>query len=287
MLAMEAPLQKPDLKIVPPRPGVSGKIVYHLIPFRRKTVRANMRLVFGETLSPEEIRRLMECFYGHLWKLVCENLQRGFMSESQMLSRVRVEGYEHVMEASRQNRGVLLLTGHIGNWEFTPVAAMTHFKEFRGRFHILRRLLTNKFFERILFRRFYRAGLNVIPKKGSLNQVLEALRRNDVVAFIMDQYANPQKDGVLVDFLGHKAGTFKSLALIARETGAPVVPAVCFREADGRHVMRFSGPLRWIDDADPDREILENTREYNRALETMILEHPEQWLWAHRRWKTK
>ena len=269
------------------KPTLAGKLFYHLVPVRKATVLGNMRLVFGETLSETEIRRLAQCFYGHLWKLVVENFTSAWISEDEMMRRVRVVGYEHLFNASKHGRGILVLTGHFGNWEFTPVAATGHFKIFRGRFHILRRLLTNKFFEKILFRRFYRAGLNVIPKKKSLDRVLEALAKNDVVAFILDQYANPQKDGVPADFLGHKAGTFKSLALIARQTGAPVIPAVCYREENGGHVMHFSAPLEWIEDADHDREILENTSLYNKVLGRMVLEHPDQWLWAHRRWKQK
>ncbi len=287
VLATSVPVTSAGLSISPPQPDLSGKLVYYLLPVRKKTVMSNLSLIFGDTLPPAEIKKLAQCFYGHLWKLAMENLTRAWMSEEEMKRRVSVEGYGHLIKAAAKNKGILLLTGHFGNWEFTPVAAMAHFKEFRGRFHILRRLLSNKFFEKILFRRFYKAGLNVIPKKKSLEQVLDALGRNDVVAFIMDQYANPQKDGVLVDFLGKKAGTFKSLALIARETGAPVIPAVCFRTGDGRHVMRFSEPLEWIEHPDTDSEIAENTRQYNRVLEGMLLEHPDQWLWAHRRWKIK
>ncbi len=287
MLAPVTLAKKIDLNIPSLKPSFLDKAAYHLMPCRRKTVLSNMNLVFGRTNSTRQISDLAQCFYGHCLKLMLENFQRMWMTEEYMLTRVRVDGYEHVVNAAKAKKGVLLLTGHIGNWEFTPVAAMAHFKEFKGRFHILRRLLTNKFVERMLFRRFYKAGLNVIPKKGSLTQVLDALARNDVVAFIMDQYANPQKDGILVDFLGHQAGTFKSLALIARETSAPVVPAVCYRQKDGTHVMCFSEPLVWIENSDHDAEIAENTRGYNRVLESMILEHPDQWLWAHRRWKKK
>lgn len=285
MLTASATTTKPTIPDC--APSLSDKLAYYLIPIRKTTVLRNMKLVFGTTHSPRQIKNLAQRFYGHLWKLLVENCTRAWMSEEQMMRSVRVEGYEHLAEASLKNKGTLLLTGHFGNWEFTPVAAMAHFKAFKGRLHILRRLLTNKTFEKILFRRFYKAGLNVIPKKNSLRQVLEALEKNDAVAFIMDQYANPKKDGVLVEFMGIKAGTFKSLALIARQTGAPVIPTVCYREKDGSHVMRFSAPVPWIEHSDTDREIEENTREYNRILENMLLEHPEQWLWAHRRWKVK
>ena len=91
----------------------------------------------------------------------------------------------------------------------------------------------------------------------------------------------------LSDSSGKKVGTFKSLSLIARETGAAVLPMASYRESMGHHVLKFSDPLEWIEDPDPDTELYENTRQYNRIIEDMILEHPDQWIWAHRRWKVK
>lgn len=208
-----------------------------------------------------------------------------FMSPEAIRKKVTVVGEDHVRAAASKGKGVLLLTGHFGNWEFAPVGGMLNFKEFHGRFHILRRSLSNKTLERILFGRFYAAGLDVIPKNNSLPRVLECLANNDAVTFIMDQHAMLEKDGVAVDFFGKKAGTFKSLAVIARTTDAPVVPTRCFKRNDGMHVMKFYKPLEWIEHPDSDQEILVNTRNYNRVLESFVLEHPEQWCWFHKRWK--
>lgn len=280
------PSHFPD-KAPPLKPSLLAKLTYYLFPLRRQVVLENIDRVFCDRLSASDRKKLAQCFYGHMMLLILENLRSSWMSEGEIKRHVRVEGYETVVKAAEKNKGVLLFTGHFGNWEFTPVGAVLQFDVFKGRFHILRRLLSNKAFEKVLFRRFYKAGLNVIPKKSGLNQVLEALARNDVVVFIMDQYARPDKDGILVDFFGKKAGTYKSLALIARGTGAPVVPVVCYRESFARHVMKFYEPVEWVEDPDPDREIQENTRRYNEALERMVLDHPDQWCWFHRRWKTK
>jgi KDO2-lipid IV(A) lauroyltransferase len=88
-----------------------------------------------------------------------------------------------------------------------------------------------------------------------------------------------------VEFFGHLAGTFRSVALIAMATGAPVVPAASWREPDGRHVLRFEDPLPVIEREDVNEAIRANTRAYNASLERLILRHPEQWWWVHRRWK--
>jgi lauroyl/myristoyl acyltransferase len=88
-----------------------------------------------------------------------------------------------------------------------------------------------------------------------------------------------------VEFFGHPAGTFRSLAVIALATGAPVVPAASWRDETGRHVLRFELPLAPIEHSDTNEAIRMNTRAYNRALERMIVRRPEQWWWVHRRWK--
>lgn len=263
------------------------KLYYYLVPIRRSTVLQNLQIVFGGSLSTRQIQALAQRAYGHFFRSLGENILIGFMPKQWLKNQVRIVGCEHVLKAAEQEKGILLLTGHLGNWEFAPLAVMLHFELFKGRFHVLRRELVNKFIERIAFRRFYEAGLNIIPKKNSLGQVLDHLSQNDVVVFIMDQHAKPGKDGVVVDFFRKKAGTFKSLAVIARTTGAPVIPSYSYREADGRHVMKFLEPLAWIEHSDPEEEILLNTQAYNHVLEKIILEHPEQWWWVHRRWKIK
>jgi len=106
-----------------------------------------------------------------------------------------------------------------------------------------------------------------------------------LIVFPFDQHASPP-DGIEVDFFGHPAWTFRSLAILALATGAPVVPATAWREPDGRHVLRFEEALAPIDAADTKEAVRLNTRAYNEVLERLILARPEQWYWVHRRWKT-
>lgn len=265
-----------------------GKIMFKIAPMRRATVNANLRIAFGAELNEQELDKLAAAFYGHIAVTFWENLRFAWISQNALKNHIRVEGMDNLIDASlKHQRGMLLLGGHFGNWELAPMAGSLHYPEFRGRLHILRRQLVNKTVERILFRRFYQMGLDIIPKRNSLARVMDALSRSDAVGFIMDQFAKPGKEGLVANFFGKPAGTFKSLALVARSSGAPVLPAYSWREAPDKHVFRFEPPLTWIDHPDSDEEIRLNTENYNRVLERIIRQHPEQWLWLHKRWKDK
>ena len=154
----------------------------------------------------------------------------------------------------------------------------------RGRFHFVRRALKPDWLDALVTRRFRRAGFGVLGKRGSLDAMLDRLARGDVIVFPFDQHAQPP-DGIEVDFFGAPAWTFKSLAIIALATGAPVVPATSWREPDGRHVLRFEAPMPAVEHDDTNEAIRLTTRAYNAALERLVLRHPEQWYWVHRRWK--
>jgi KDO2-lipid IV(A) lauroyltransferase len=179
---------------------------------------------------------------------------------------------------------VLLLTGHFGNFEVSTVAGIARFPQYRGLLHFVRRPLKPELFNRFITWRFRRAGFGTFPKRGSLDAILDALSRGAIIVYPFDQHA-AKRDGISVDFFGHPCGTFKSLALLAMSSGAPVIPASSWREPDGSHVLRFEEPLPMIDCEDAGEAIRLNTRAYNAALERLLLRHPEQWIWMHKRWK--
>ena len=265
-----------------------GRFLYRYLPYLRNVIMANIAKVFGDHLTIAQQTHLAKAFYSHLATSIKEAIQLRFMSEQTLSERVEVRGYERLLAIAAENKGVLVLTGHFGNWEFAPLGGILNFKQFQGQFHFIRRTLGNKTLERILFSRYYRAGLNVIPKKNSLQQVCDALDQNHAVVFVLDQHASiVNRDGIAAEFFGKKAGTYRSLASFARHTGVPVVPAAGYRLPDGRHVLEFHEPIKWQDYGSTQESIYRNTLAYNQALERIILAHPEQWLWLHKRWKLK
>jgi len=268
-------------------PTMPGLFFYYLLPVRKKVVLNNLKHVFDSVLSQADIQKVAKCFYGHMAKSLYENIQLKFMSNQQIKDRVEIIGEDHVKDsAERIRKGAAILAGHFGNWEFAPIGGILNFTRYQNRFYVIRKTLKNKFIENILFGRYKRAGLNVIPKKNALSTACDVLEDEDLVIFIMDQHAKISvKDGIMVDFFGKKAGTYRSLAMIVRATGVKVVPMTSYRRRDGKHVVEFMPALSWIEHENSKEELLINTRAYNEVLERMVIAHPEQWLWMHKRWK--
>lgn len=257
-----------------------GKLLYHLLPFRRRMILDNIRQVYGPDFP--RARELAQAFYDHFVTSMWEFVAQRFWSDKLVRRKIEIRGAEHVLAASDQKKGILVFTCHLGSWEFAPAAALLHFPQYRGKFHFIRKALQPDILQRLVFSTSHNAGVRILPRRASLDRILELLERNEVVVFLMDQHA---RQGIPVEFFGRKAKTSRSLALIAAYTGAPVIPATSWREPDGRHVMEFHRPLEWISAKDPEEEIEKNTRRYNECLERFILAHPEQWWWVHRRWK--
>jgi KDO2-lipid IV(A) lauroyltransferase len=276
-----------DAKVAPGSaaapPPLLGRLVFHCLPVRRRIVLDNLRRVFGDRLDERGVRLLAQAHYAHLarslWEIVADTWRTPAASERQL----RIENGAAAVHAHRRGKGVLLLTAHCGNWEVAAPRGMARLPEADARVHFVRRPLP-RWLDGVITGRFRRAGIGIVPKKGSLDRILAALAAGDAVVFPLDQYALG-RDGVEVEFFGIRTGTFRSLAIIARASGAPVVPVTTWRDTEGGHVVRFEDALVPIDVGDPDEWVRVNTRAYNAVLERFVLAHPEQWFWIHRRWR--
>ncbi len=266
----------------------TGFLMYYCFPYRRAVVMSNIQHVFGDQLNQAQRVRLAQAFYSHLLCSVKETLGMCFLSQNAIRDRVEVQGHENLMHQASQERGVLILTGHFGSWEFAPLGGILNFKAFQGHFHFIRRSLGFGRLQSWLFKRYERAGLKVILKENAMTQVQAALEKNHAVVFVLDQHASlANRDGVAVEFFGEKAGTYRSLASLSRHLNIPVVPAASYRLPNGKHVLAFYEPLVWQEYPTTQESIYQNTLAYNQALERIILANPPQWMWSHRRWKLR
>ncbi len=195
--------------------------------------------------------------------------------------RIFWDGRERLEAALARGRGVLVLTAHAGNWELLcrlmpslghPTAILS--KPVKGR-------------GLDAFTRGVRAafGLQVLPARGSYRDALRVLKRNELLGFVIDQNMT-RDEGVFVEFFGRPACTTPGLAHLAAVSRAPVVPMFLDRQPDGRHAIRVQPALAPPPDRKPET-LLAATQAYSRVVEEWIRAHPAQWIWMHRRWRTR
>ena len=261
-----------------------GRIAYAWLPLRQDIVLSNLQLAFAGGLTEAEIQQLARAFYAHFVRSLGEFFTLALTPAATRAKLVRIENPEIFFKALEGRRGLLLLGGHTGSWSVTLPAAILQYPDLRNRISIVLRPFRPAWLQRIFWASFRRAGINVLAKRRSMTTILQRLAANQVVGFVMDQHAAP-REGVRVNFFGRPAWTFRSLAVVARRSGAAVVPVAIWRERDGQHVFRLQEPLPPIVTAAYDDDIRANTQMYNDALERIIRRHPEQWIWNHRRWK--
>lgn len=261
-----------------------GKLAYQLIKRRQDVVLDNLEQVFGTALESEQKMAIAQGFYGHFIRFFAEAFFFKFKGKKARQAMVRIEGQENLQAAIDQGNGVLMVTGHFGNWEVATLGGIGGHSDYFGRFHFIRREVRPPFVNRMVVKRFNKHGFGVLQKTGSIEEIVELLEKNDVIVAPFDQYAG-MKFGVASEFFGRPALTFKSLSVLAQCTGAPVIPASCWREKDGSHVLNFDPAIDLVTDGPTRKLVATNTKRFNQALERIILRHPEQWIWMHRRWK--
>ncbi|HEX8949299.1 MAG TPA: lysophospholipid acyltransferase family protein [Dissulfurispiraceae bacterium] len=196
-----------------------------------------------------------------------------------IIHEVEVEGLEHFRKAKEGSKGVIMITGHCGNWELLALVFGIKVNTTSG----VARAQDNPYLNRVVENIRAKYGNRVIYKKGALKGILSECRRNGVVGILMDQSVL-ENEGFIIDFLGRGAWTTKMPALISRKTGAAVVPAFICREG-GRHVVRIYPQVPLSQNDDIEEALREDTKRFSCSIEDYIRRHPEEWLWIHRRWK--
>ena len=190
---------------------------------------------------------------------------------------IRYEGLEHFLEAKKAGRGILFATAHLGNWELSAFAhgLMTE------PMHVVIRPLDNPRIDRLVEQRRQLSGNQLVEKWDGARAILRALQQNEAVGILIDQNTSLQ-EGAFVNFFGTPACANTAFAKIAARTGAAVIPGFALWSAEEhRYVLGFYPPLEMTGDP------VEDTRRLHALLEDVIRRHPGQWLWIHRRWKTR
>ncbi len=259
-----------------------AQMVY-LLHFRLRQVgMRNLEMVFPEK-NIRERQRILRGVFTSLGRQLAESCQFPRYTVDNVDEVVVYDGLENYERAHARGKGVLFLTAHFGAWELSAFAHSLHGHPL----HVVMRPMDNPYLDRML--QSYRTmhGNKVVPKDDFVRGLLAAMKAGETVGILMDTNMTPPQ-GVFVDFFGIPACTASGLARIALRTDAAVLPGfTIWDEAMGKYRLRFDPALELILTGDLEADIVANTQMFTRVIEDYVRNYPDQWLWVHRRWKTR
>jgi len=255
---------------------------FHLARRQQRSGLQNLRMAFPD-LSDAERKRILRGCFRNIARLLVEFTHFPELNKNNISQFVLHDGLENYLEGMRRGQGVIFMTAHFGAWELSSFAHAIY--GFPLKFLV--RPIDNTRVESLISRYRTLSGNVPIQRRSAARDVLKALRQKEAVGILFDQNTT-RSEGVFAEFFGIPAATTPSIALFALRTGAAVVPGfLIWDEELQKHRLRLDPPLKLINTGDIEHDVLENTKLFNKTLESYIRKYPDQWLWIHRRWKTR
>jgi len=249
----------------------------------RHVGRRNLELVFRDR-APAECEAILRGTFRHLGWLLAEFARFPQQTPETIEQVIVYDGYENYQRATAAGKGVLYLTAHFSAWELGSFAHSVHGHPVA----YLNRPLDNPLVDTLVNRYRCLWGNVAVDRRDSARSVLERLRRGDAVGILMDQNVLPEEGMVFAPFLGLPAATTTGLARFALRTGAAVLPSfVLWEEKLGKYRLRFDPPLDLTATGDSEADLAAATALFNQVIESYVRRYPDQWLWLHRRWRTR
>lgn len=254
-----------------------GRTAYFLVPRVRKVAYANLRAAYGSSLSTAERKRIAKHAAENMGIVAAEFSHIFSISPEFVARNIVIRGKEHL----DFSRGGLILGAHLGNWEWMAPVVQTFFPRTAEVVRPLDHPMLDRFVDRI--RRSN--GVVTIRKEGAGTEMVNLLRQGYLVGVLADQ--SPRQSAVPVKFFGKTCWAAAAPILGAVRARVPVYVMSFTREPDGRYCMTISPPLEWNASANLRSVLPAFAQEVQNLLEELVRAHPDQWLWAHRRWKTR
>lgn len=256
-----------------------GNLLYYLAAPQRRIVRRNLQFSHVES-SPQQLQSLLKRIFRHFGITILELLQMTCFSQKELLRNVHLEGKEIIIEAMARQKGVVLITAHLGNYEMAWQYVPCYFgRQMAG----VAKKMRNVRLDRLIHKMRTRFGNKIIYKKGALPEMMQTLRRGEMVGLLMD--ISRRFDGVEVNFFGRRATATPAAALIGLRCKSPIIPAFCHRSANGKLIIRVERPIEIQRTKDLRADLQTNTQLITDRVERAVRNYPEQWNWMLKRWK--
>ncbi|MBT4760350.1 MAG: lysophospholipid acyltransferase family protein [Bdellovibrionaceae bacterium] len=256
-----------------------GFLWFDLLRIRRKIVLDNIKIAFPD-LSYKQRVALGRKSLSVSGRNIVNYSHLPFINKENFKEYVEIENIHHIQEALSKGKGVCLLTLHLGNGDLGGVGLSLS----ELPVHLISKEFKLKWLNDLWFGVRSRLGVGFIPPRNSSYAILKKLKANEVVIFVLDQFMGPPI-GVKTLFFGKETGTAMGLTVMAKRTGAPVIPVYCHERADGKQVVSCESEIEFEEKGEKSETLTYMTQKYTDKLESIIKLYPEQWMWVHRRWK--
>ena len=259
---------------------VLGILVYFIDVRHRRIVRRNLKFVYPEW-PPERVKKISKRVFQNLGITILEICQMICFSSDDIIDRVKIRGEEHLLNAMQNNKGAILISAHLGNWEIGLLYLVLHSN--MPIVSVVRRL-RNNLVNRWIHRLRTRFGNRIIDKDDALPEMVRILRQGKILGIMIDQ-GTKSSLGVKITFFGKYITATPAAALLAMRCKSPVIPIFCNRNDDGMLSINIEPPLILKKTDDLRTDLRTNTQIMTDAIEKAIRRYPEQWFWVHKRWR--
>jgi len=256
--------------------GALGFIAYYLFRRERNRTIEHLTLAFGEKGRLWTQRTARQSFI-HLGKSLLEVM---LISPRRLAQIVDIQGEENLRTALSLNKGVIYVTGHIGNWEL-----MAHTVAAISSLSVIAAPIEPEQVNDIIVRLRARMGVRTIlrGRPGASRELIRIFKENRILGILIDQ--DTDVESAFVDFMGRPAWTPTAAASMALKFGAPLIFGTIRRNDDNRHTITIEGPLELVRTGNDGKDVVANTAMLTKKIEDRIAQNPEQWVWMHRRWR--
>lgn len=259
-----------------------GDLFFFLLRIRRTVALKNLQASFGNEKHERELKQILCRNYRHFGRVLMEFARIPLLKKATILDQIPIHNSPLISSAMSQGKGLMVLSGHFGNWEYLAAAIANQVPPLYCVFKEQKNLAIDNVIKQ------FRMSVGLRPfkvKGGAAKGIIRALKEKNAVVILNDQDAG--RKGLMIDFLGRPASIAPGPAMIAIKQRVPVIMAFGIRESDGiirAHLEKFPDINQFPDNDEGVKQFL---IEYNKILEKYIRKYPEQWFWMHRRWKTQ
>lgn len=256
-------------------------IVYNLSSRHRRITLDNLKTAYKD-IDEKRREEFAKSSFKNLGRVAAEFSRMTSYDRDFIKGIIDVEGWENFENAIKKGKGIVFLTGHLGNWEL--MAYSQSLRDYPC--NIIARPLDNPAVEQFVQKQRSFAGNKVIAKKSALKDIMQCLKNKEHIGILLDQNV-AQQEGIFVDFFGKTACTSFGLAMLALKTDITIIPVFLVYTGNGRYKQLIGKEIEIQKTGDFEYDMAYNTALFTKVIESYIRLYPEQWFWAHRRWKTQ